>query len=456
MSSEIAIEVASVSKSYRIFQSPGRRFIQQFLRSRAKLYKEVAVLKDVSLSVRQGETVGIVGANGAGKSTLLAIIASVLQPTSGTVRVDGRVTALLSLGAGFVPDMTGRENVYVNGAVLGMSREEISSKFADIADFADIGDYIDQPVKTYSSGMFSRLAFAVAIHTSPDVLIIDETLSVGDEAFQRKCFARIDLLKSTGVTVLFVSHSAGAVLELCDRAILLVGGECLLTGSPKLVVSQYQKLIYAADGRRAEVLREIRELGECDSDSEDSREPMTIDRPSSSQLDDSIGERFDETMQSQSCLSYVEQGARIYDVCIVNGHDKMVNVLQSNGEYYYRFRVEFSKPAINVRFSFMLKSVTGLELGVMWSDLRGRGVSIEAGDRIEVRFPFKLPFREGAYFGNAGVTGVVDGEYVTMHRIIDATMFKVQPQVEGFGDLYVNLVADDKPVEVNRLEATQQ
>jgi len=210
----------------------------------------------VDLTLGRGETVGIVGRNGSGKSTLLQIICGTLQPTAGDVNVNGRVAALLELGAGFNPDFTGRENVYLNGAIIGLSREEIDAEFEKIERFADIGQFINQPTKSYSSGMYVRLAFSVAIHANPDILIIDEALSVGDEAFQRKCFARIEQMQAKGTTILFVSHSAQAVIELCDRAVLLDAGEILLTGTPKQVVGQYQRLMNLT-GEAAEKARTV-------------------------------------------------------------------------------------------------------------------------------------------------------------------------------------------------------
>ena len=215
-------------------------------------------LRAVDLEVRRGETVGIVGRNGSGKSTLLQIIAGTLQPSHGEVAVNGRLAALLELGAGFNPEFTGRENISVAAAVAGLSRGEIAARFDDIVAFADIGAYIDQPVKTYSSGMFVRLAFSLAINVDPDVLIVDEALSVGDEAFQRKCFARLERFRGDGGTLLFVTHHPGTILQLCDRALLLDQGESLFFGNPRDALTLYQRVLYAPeserDGLRAQIL----------------------------------------------------------------------------------------------------------------------------------------------------------------------------------------------------------
>jgi len=223
-------------------------------------HREFWALKDVSLDIKKGESVGIVGRNGSGKSTLLQVICGTLAPTGGSVENCGRVAALLELGSGFNPEFTGRENVYVNAAVFGLGEEEVDARFGDIAAFADIGEFIEQPVKTYSSGMVVRLAFAVAINADPEILIVDEALSVGDELFQRKCFSRIEAIRKNGATILFVSHSGNAIVELCDRAVLLDAGEKLAIGEPKHIVGHYQKLLYAPSDKRDAIRGQIRQM----------------------------------------------------------------------------------------------------------------------------------------------------------------------------------------------------
>ncbi|HUP97126.1 MAG TPA: ABC transporter ATP-binding protein, partial [Usitatibacter sp.] len=274
---EVAIRVAGVSKRYEIYGRPSDRLKQSIypgLRSIAGLqpatyFKEFWALRDVSFDVMRGETVGIVGRNGSGKSTLLQIVVGTLAPTAGEVSTHGRIAALLELGSGFNPEFTGRANVFLNAAILGISQEEAASRFDAIAAFADIGQFIDQPVKTYSSGMVVRLAFAVAINVDPQILVVDEALSVGDELFQRKCFARIEAIKRAGATILFVSHAAGAVVELCDRAVLLDEGDMLAIGDPKSIIGQYQRLIYAPPERQADVrasLMGARKIGKIAAD----------------------------------------------------------------------------------------------------------------------------------------------------------------------------------------------
>lgn len=253
--SDAVISVENVSKAYRIWDSPTARLTTALQESAAQIlpgvlsrrlknnaagsYRDFTALKGISFEVKKGESVGIIGRNGSGKSTLLQIIAGTLQPTEGKVKVNGRVAALLELGSGFNPEFTGRENVYLNGAVLGLTRAEVEARFDDIAAFADIGNFIDQPVKTYSSGMMIRLAFAVAVSVEPEILIVDEALSVGDVFFQQKCFKRVHQMLESGVSLLFVSHDTAAVQNLCDRAVLLKSGQAIYHGPPEEAVSRY-------------------------------------------------------------------------------------------------------------------------------------------------------------------------------------------------------------------------
>lgn len=239
MSSEPAIRVSNLTKCYQIYDRPQDRLKQSLWRGRRQFYREFRALHDVSFEVMRGETVGIVGRNGSGKSTLLQLIAGTLTPTSGSVAVAGRIAALLELGSGFNPDFTGRENVYMNGAILGLSRTEIDRRFDAIAAFADIGDFIDQPVKTYSSGMMVRLAFSVSVNVEPDILIVDEALAVGDAAFQFKCLERLERLTASGTTLLFASHSMDMIKNFCDRAIYLQQGVNKASGSPEEIGELY-------------------------------------------------------------------------------------------------------------------------------------------------------------------------------------------------------------------------
>lgn len=242
---DVAISVRNIAKCYELYDKPHQRLLQLLAGPKRRYFKEFWALNDISFDVKKGETLGIMGRNGGGKSTLLQIIAGTLTPTRGQVRVNGRLTALLELGAGFNPEFSGRENVYLNGAILGLSRSEMTARFAEIVAFADIGDHLDQPVKTYSSGMYVRLAFAVQACVEPEVLIVDEALSVGDEKFQRKCFDYIDALRQRGCAILIVTHSTATVEKFCQRAVLLHKGQLHGVGPAKEMVDQYHALLYS-------------------------------------------------------------------------------------------------------------------------------------------------------------------------------------------------------------------
>jgi len=239
MDDPIAISVRNVGKMYYLYDRPQDRLKQAFLWGRKKLYREFWALRDISFEVRRGEALGIIGRNGAGKSTLLQILSGTLPPTTGEVQINGQVTALLELGSGFNPEFTGRENVYLNGAILGFSQEEMDERFEEIAAFADIDDFIDQPVKLYSSGMSVRLAFAVHACLEPDILIIDEVLSVGDIFFRQKCHARMEKMRAGNTTIIFVTHSMGDVQKYCQNAILLEKGRAVFQGSSAEAVRRY-------------------------------------------------------------------------------------------------------------------------------------------------------------------------------------------------------------------------
>lgn len=255
MSSEIVINLNNVSKKYVIYNRPIDRLIQ-YLTPKETRFQEFSALYPLSLSIKKGSTVGIVGKNGSGKSTLLQMIAGTLSPTTGSIDVTGRVSALLELGAGFNPEFTGRENVYLNASILGIPYEEVKNRFKEILEFSEIEEFIDRPVKTYSSGMFVRLAFSVATLIDPDVVIIDEALSVGDEKFQRKCYNHLEKLKENGSTILFVSHSMKTVEQLCDYAYLLDSGRLIAEGEPKKIIDQYHLMLYAQENDHIKVLNQ--------------------------------------------------------------------------------------------------------------------------------------------------------------------------------------------------------
>jgi lipopolysaccharide transport system ATP-binding protein len=450
MSSECAIHLQGICKSFPVYDKPHHRLLQMLFPRKQSWFKEFHALKNVGLEIKKGQTLGIVGRNGSGKSTLLQIICGTLMPSSGAVRVSGRIAALLELGTGFNPEFTGRENVYLNGAVLGLTREEIDERFDDIAAFADIGDFIEQPVKSYSSGMYVRLAFAVAISSTPDLLIVDEALSVGDEAFQRKCFARIDAIRDAGATVLFVSHSAGTVVELCDRAVLLDRGEVLAEGSPKAVVSRYQKLLYApAD--KVMALRDAykRDLlaGPADVGGRDvlcpGNEIDPANAPNGYLSKEGGGAYLDEGMQPQSTMRYQSKGAHIEQPHIETLDGRPVNVLRAGQEYVYIYRVRFDVTAVAVRCGMMIKTVSGLELGGGASTPLGASeLTVRPDDVVVACFRFRAMVAPGVYFMNAGVTAHDQEGETFLDRLIDALMFRVLPEDGRVGTGIIDFSVD--------------
>jgi len=471
MSSEVAIRVERLSKSFPVYDKPMHRLYQMFSTRSAKhrWYREFQALKDIDLTIRKGETLGVVGRNGSGKSTLLQIICGTLEPSGGTVQVTGRIAALLELGAGFNPEFTGRENVLLYGTVLGLSRQQVEQRFDEIAAFADIGDFMEQPVKTYSSGMYVRLAFAVAINVTPDILVVDEALSVGDEAFQRKCFARINRIRDDGATVLFVSHSAGIVTQLCDRAVLLDRGELLANGSPKFVVSRYHKMLYVPADRADAIREAIRteredaqqavempEMSEADRQDVRLVASVATEPNAPATADDSdIQGWFDEGLVPKSTVRYDTRGARIATPHIETPQGRKVNVLRAGDHYVYVYRVEFEEAATSVRCGMLIKTLTGLELGGGATSLPQDSIPlIEAGQTIEVRFHFRCLLDAGTYFFNAGVLARIAEEETYIDRLIDAAMFRVMPQAErlatGFVDFCVTsnaIVLDTRTVQ---------
>lgn len=267
MSSDISIQVENLSKCYHIYDKPRDRLMQMLTRGRKKYFREFWALRDVSFSVGRGETIGVIGRNGSGKSTLLQMICGTVSPSSGTVATSGRVAALLELGAGFNPEFSGRENVLMNAAILGFPADEMESRMSDVLAFSELGDFLDQPVKTYSSGMFSRLAFSIAIHVDPEILIVDEALSVGDARFVAKCMRRIKDIQDQGTTILFVSHDVGSVRNLCNRAIWLDKGRLVEEGDVFPITGRYMEFMFKDDKTDDDVLREeiAREPGKLTS-----------------------------------------------------------------------------------------------------------------------------------------------------------------------------------------------
>lgn len=433
---DIAISLANISKCFKQYSHPTDR-LKEVLQPGKLRGNEFWALRDVSLAVTRGQTLGIVGRNGSGKSTMLQIIVGTLTPTTGSVQVNGRISALLELGSGFNPEFTGRQNVFFNGQLLGLNPREIEERFDAIEAFADIGEFIDRPVKTYSSGMFVRLAFSVATSVDPQVLVVDEALSVGDEAFQRKCFARIESIKSRGGTILFVSHSATAIVELCDRAVLLDRGELLLAGKPKMVVDRYHKLIYAPSDRYEAIREELRSNPKEETQQNGkgkSAKEIELSPPAM------LGEFYDPGLVPQNTLSYISRGAKIFDPKIITSEKVQVNHLIGRNFYTYTYSVTFFKAVHKVRFGMLIKTVSGLELGGISCPGESQDLEyVEPGNTVTVRFKFHCCLNPGVYFLNAGVSGIVDGTFTYLARYIDIAMFRVQPDPDSMASGTIDL-----------------
>ena len=414
----IALSARDLGKCYRIYKFPKDKLKEVLLLGRRIYYREFWALRDVSFDLSTGETVGIVGRNGSGKSTLLQIICGTLAPTSGTANIYGRVSALLELGSGFSPEFTGKENVYMNASILGLSRKEIDACYDKIVEFADIGDFIDQPVRMYSSGMYVRLAFAVAINVEPQVLVVDEALSVGDEIFQRKCFSRIRDLKKKGCSILFVSHSGGTVIDLCDRAMLLDRGECILSGDPKEVVENYHKLINAPHEKQDRLREEIRSRRPSIKNQGARPAPRRDQKPF-----------YDPGLVPKTTVRYVSRGAEIVDPKITTVDGEIVNNLIGGQDYIYCYKVRFHEAAFQVRFGMLIKTLTGFELGGAFSSTTEDAIPVvQAGTVIDVQFRFTCHLLPAVYFLNCGVLGTIDGAEEFHDRLVDAVMFRVQSE----------------------------
>jgi lipopolysaccharide transport system ATP-binding protein len=423
MSSEPAIRVRGVAKAFPIYRKPHHRLLQMLSRDKQRWYREFQALRDIDLTIARGETVGIVGRNGSGKSTLLQLICGTLTPSAGEVAVRGRIAALLELGAGFNPEFTGRENVYLNGSILGVGRGEMHDRFDAIVAFADIGEFIDQPVKTYSSGMYVRLAFAVAINVDPEILIIDEALSVGDEGFQRKCFARIDAIRNSGATVLFVSHAAGTVVDLCDRAILLDQGELIAEGTPKHVVGQYQKMLHAPAERAAALREEIKQMhrgGPAEAAS-GPRTPSTVIAEGPA-----LEAHWIDGMVPPAPVLYEDRGAELEDPHLLTLAGRRVNVLVPGEEYVYAYSIRLRRTCAGVRCGMMIRTVTGIDLGGCVSSPASEALGVvEAGAVLDVRIRFRCLLAAGTYFLNAGIVARLSEGEELVNRWVDVAMFRV-------------------------------
>lgn len=415
------IQLDHVTKAYPIYDQAIDRVKEAFHPLRRKYHRLFYALNDISFSVSKGQTIGIIGRNGSGKSTLLQMLCHVLPPTTGHVRVNGKVAALLELGAGFNQEFSGRENVYLNAGILGLSKREITDRFERIVAFSGIGDFIEQPLKYYSSGMVVRLAFSVMIHVDADILVIDEALAVGDEAFQRKCYSRINRFIEQGNTLVFVSHSPQTVIELCDQALLLENGRLILEDSAKAVIREYHRRIYSPGHDDSVELKHPEHAA-------DSTPQVSSAAGEGDPADERDQSFWDPEFVCQSTLAYDRQGARIDNIRMLNSRGEPVNTLTHAVRYTLAYDVQFLEDACHVVFGSMLKTITGLELGGILSHSLVKSIPrVAKGTRCRVRLPFHCWWTPGVYFLNAGVTGDCDGENGYLHRVVDALMLRVQP-----------------------------
>ncbi len=440
-SNTIAIAVKKLSKCYQIYDAPRDR-LKQFIfprlqqavkREKKRYFKEFFALRDISFELHKGETVGIVGVNGSGKSTLLQVICGTLAPTGGGVETRGRIAALLELGSGFNPEFTGRENIYMNASILGLSNREIDERYESIVTFADIGQFIDQPIRMYSSGMVVRLAFAIAINVDPQILVIDEALAVGDAAFQRKCFARIKEIQENGATILFVSHDAASVVELCSRAILLDRGILFYMGKPKKVVMLYQKLLFASEEKKDAVRKNILQ-GIQDGNIEENEPAKSVLSQDNVEEGQESGKGRSQAVYNpqlipQSTTWYEPAGANIEQPQLLTLNGRQVNMLVRNEEYLYSYCVRFSADAFQVKFGMLIKTLRGIELGGYGNIVEDdRLERVRRGTVVRVSFQFRCALLPGSYFLNVGVMGRTDQGDTYLHRGVDVVMFEVMPE----------------------------
>lgn len=422
MCSDTVVKVDGLGKCYQMYKKPHERLLQGLFRGRKTFYKDFWALRNISFHLDKGETVGIVGRNGSGKTTLLQLVSGTFFPTEGKCKVNGKVAALLALGAGFNPEYTGEENIYLYASLLGLSEQKIKERFNSICKFADIGEFVSQPVKKYSSGMYTRLAFAVAIHVEPDILIVDEALAVGDEAFQRKCYARLEELKKAGMALLFVSHSASSVINLCDRALLLEKGNMLASGHPKTIIAAYHKLLFSSPTKVDSVIQEIQNNSDLDESGDTSDYTKRAEQKKQKAY-------YLEDMQSKSIVYYESKGAEISEPCITTLEGKKVNVLCKGEKYNYAYKVTFKQDCQRVRFGMLIKTIAGIEVGgFATSSIENPIDFVSNGSRYKVKFSFVCRLNPGIYFLNAGAKGVEGSEESYLHRVLDAVMIRVMPE----------------------------
>ena len=460
---QLAIHVEGLNKVYRLYDHNRDRLIDSLGLARKKRYREHFALNNVDLDVYQGECVGIIGTNGSGKSTILKIITGVLNPTSGTVQVNGRISALLELGAGFNYEYNGIENVYLNGTMIGFSEKEIDEKLQDILDFADIGDYVYQPVKTYSSGMFVRLAFAVAINIDPEILIVDEALSVGDVFFQAKCYHKFEEFKKQGKTILFVSHDLSAISKYCDRAVLLNQGVKLGEGSPRDMIDIYKQVLVGqyelpTGDKKANLAadEDIRKLAARKADGGASR-TSSPDEEAAQGQPAQTGQAEEENAGQPAAegegrpvpglniqaLEYGTKEAEIVEYYMTDGAGLRTSAILKGEPFTLHMKVKIHKDIAAPIFALSIKNIKGVEItGTNTMVERSFLESVKAGEVLAITFTQKVRLQGGEYLLSLGVTGYEKDAFTVYHRLYDILNLTVISDHDTVG--YFDMESDVK------------
>ncbi len=460
---QLAIHVEGLNKVYRLYDHNRDRLIDSLGLARKKRYREHFALNNVDLDVYQGECVGIIGTNGSGKSTILKIITGVLNPTSGTVQVNGRISALLELGAGFNYEYNGIENVYLNGTMIGFSEKEIDEKLQDILDFADIGDYVYQPVKTYSSGMFVRLAFAVAINIDPEILIVDEALSVGDVFFQAKCYHKFEEFKKQGKTILFVSHDLSAISKYCDRAVLLNQGVKLGEGSPRDMIDIYKQVLVGqyelpTGDKKANLAadEDIRKLAARKADGGASRTSSPDEEAAQGQPaqtgqaeEKNAGQPAEEGEGRPvpglniQALEYGTKEAEIVEYYMTDGAGLRTSAILKGEPFTLHMKVKIHKDIAAPIFALSIKNIKGVEItGTNTMVERSFLESVKAGEVLAITFTQKVRLQGGEYLLSLGVTGYEKDAFTVYHRLYDILNLTVISDHDTVG--YFDMESDVK------------
>ena len=423
--SQNAIEVKDVTKIYRLYDRPIDRLKESLSMTHKSLHKDFYALNGLSFTVEKGQTVGIIGTNGSGKSTILKIITGVLTPTTGSVQVDGKISALLELGAGFNMDYTGIENIYMNGTMMGYTKAEMDKKLQEILDFADIGDFVYQPVKTYSSGMFVRLAFALAINVEPEILIVDEALSVGDVFFQAKCYRRMEEIRKNGTTILMVTHDMGSIIKYCDKVVLLNKGEFIAEGQPGHMVDLYKKIL----ANQMDSLKEELESdysGGMDKEDGKKTDGAGTGNAEAGGASGSGGLMKDKITINASRTEYGDGRAEIFDLGLFDQRGNLTNLLLKGEMFTIKERIRFHAPLKCPIFTYTIKDKKGTDLSGTNTMYEGADVKpVNEGDVYDVSFTQKMTLQGGEYLLSMSCTGFEQGEHVVYHRLYDVTNITV-------------------------------